>query len=64
MREMAYRSYIKEIKAYDGIHETVNVVGSSGWPLETEAVEHLRGIAVGSFYPGKLYNGMCHLVDG
>ena len=34
------------------------------WPLETEAVEHLRGIAVGSFYPGKLYNGMCHLVDG
>ena len=47
-------SYIEEIKAYDGIHETVNVVGSCGRPLETKAVEHLRGIVVGSFYPSCL----------
>ena len=46
--------YIKEIKAYNGIYEPVNVVGSSGGPLETEAVEHLRGIVVGSFYPACL----------
>lgn len=46
--------YIKEIKAYNGIYEPVNVVGSSGGPLETEAVEHLRGIVVGGLYPSHL----------
>ena len=43
--------HIEIVKADNGIHETVDIAFSSDRPLETKAVEYLRGVVVGRFYP-------------
>ena len=44
---------LEEVEAHDGIYEAVDVVGSSGRPLEAEAIEDLCGVVVGRFYPAR-----------